>query len=72
MAARALLIQSNGGVINVQGADDGETVSVYNIKGMLAGTTFSQNGNASVITSLQPGNVAIVKLGKKSIKVVLK
>lgn len=72
VAARALLIQSNGGVINVQGADDGETVSVYNIKGMLAGTTFSQNGNASVITSLQPGNVAIVKLGKKSIKVVLK
>ena len=72
VSAKALLIQCNGGTINVQGADDGEVVSVYNIKGIQAGTAVSQNGNAKVVTSLQSGNIAVVKIGKKSVKVVMK
>ena len=70
--ANAVLIQSEGGTITVQGCDEGEQVSVYGINGTQAGTTFSQNGAAIVNTSLQPGSIAIVKIGQKSVKVVIK
>ena len=70
VAARAVLIQAAGGVINVQGCDDGEQVGVYSINGSQVGTAVSQNGAATVNTTLKPGSVAIIKVGEKSIKVV--
>ena len=70
--AKALLIQNSGGIINVQGADDGEHISIYGVNGMEVGSAISQNGMATINTSLQTGSVAIVKSGQKSIKVILK
>ena len=70
--AKAVLIQTAGGAINVQGCDDGEQVGVYSINGSQVGTAVSQNGAATVNTTLQPGSVAIIKVGKKSIKVMMK
>lgn len=70
--AKALLLQAAGGVINVQGCDDGEQVGVYSINGSQVGTAVSQNGAATVNTTLQSGSVAIIKVGEKSIKVVVK
>ena len=70
--AKAVLIQTAGGAINVQGCDDGEQVSVYSINGSQVGTAVSQNGAATVNTTLQSGSVAIIKVGKKSIKVMMK
>jgi hypothetical protein len=70
--ANAVLIQSAGGTITVQGCDEGEQVSVYGINGTQAGTSISQNGAAIVNTNLQPGSIAIVKIGQKSVKVVVK
>ena len=70
--AKAVLIQAAGGSINVQGCDDGEQVGVYSINGSQVGTAVSQNGAATVNTTLQSGSVAIVKVGEKSIKVVMK
>jgi hypothetical protein len=72
LPAKALLIQSKGGTINVQGADDGEAIRVYNVNGTLAGSAISQNGNANVITSLKPDNIAIVKVGEKNVKIMVK
>ena len=72
ISARAILVQSEGGVLKVQGIDDGTQVSVYGINGMQEGSAVSQNGTATVRTSLQAGSVAIVKVGSKSIKVVVK
>jgi hypothetical protein len=37
-----------------------------------AGSAISRNGQAVVATNLQPGSVAIVKIGQKSVKVVVK
>ena len=68
--AKALLIQTTGGSINVQGCDDGERIGVYSINGSQVGTAVSQNGSATVNTTLQPGSVVIIKVGEKSIKVV--
>ena len=70
--AEAVLIQSIGGQLTIEGANDGERISVYSINGTLAGSAVSQNGQAVVGTNLQPGSVAIVKIGEKSVKVVVK
>lgn len=70
--AQAVLIQSNGGQLNIQGINDGTTVNVYSINGTQAGSAISSNGSAMVNTNLQPGSIAIVKIGEKSVKVVVK
>lgn len=72
VSAKAVLIQSIGGQLTIEGANDGERISVYGINGTLAGSAVSQNGQAVVGTNLQPGSVAIVKIGEKSVKVVVK
>lgn len=67
-----VLIKSYGGVLTVEGLDDGTQVSVYSINGTEAGKAISKNGCASVNTNLQAGSVAIIKIGEKSVKVVVK
>lgn len=67
-----VLIKSYGGVLTVEGLDDGKQVSVYSINGTEAGKAISKNGCASVNTNLQAGSVAIIKVGEKSVKVVVK
>ena len=70
--AKAVLIQTNVGSINVQGCDDGEQINVYNINGGQVGSAISQNGVATIDTSLQSGSVAIVKIGDRSVKLIVK
>ena len=70
--ANAVLIQSEGGSIKVQGVDEGTQVNVYGINGTQAGSAVSQAGAATINTNLQPGSIAIVKIGQKSVKVVVK
>ena len=70
--AQAVLIQSEGGNIKVQGVDEGTQVNVYGINGTQAGSAISQSGAATINTNLQPGSIAIVKIGQKSVKVVVK
>ena len=70
--ANAVLMRSQNGTITIQGVDEGEQVSVFGINGTQAGTSVSQNGAAIVNTTLQPGSIAIVKIGQKSVKVVIK
>jgi len=70
--AQAVLIQSEGGSIKVQGVDEGTQVNVYGINGTQAGSAVSQSGAAIINTNLQPGSIAIVKIGQKSVKVVVK
>ena len=70
--AHAVLIQSNGGQLTIQGINDGTTVNVYSINGTEAGSAVSSNGSAMVSSNLQPGSIAIVKIGEKSVKVIVK
>ena len=70
--ANAVLIQGEGGTVKVHGCNEGEQVSVYSINGTKAGSAVSENGSASINTTLQPGNVAIVKIGEKSVKIIMK
>ena len=69
--ANAVLIQSEGGIVKVEGIDDGTPVTIYTPDGKQAGSAVCRNGAALVGTSIQPGNVAIVKIGDKSVKVAV-
>ena len=70
--SKAVLIQSEGGIVKVEGIDDGTTVTLYTPDGKQAGSAVCRNGAALVGTSIQPGSIAIVKIGEKSVKVVIK
>ena len=64
-----VLISANGGTITVRGEQNGLPFAVYTIDGKLLGTTTISNGQASVATGLQSGQVVIVKVGGRSVKV---
>jgi len=72
IAARPVLVKTDNGFITVEGMDDRTNVSVYTTDGKQAGSAISQNNIATIATSIQPGSIAIVKIGEKAIKVVMK
>ena len=70
--ANPVLIQSESGEITVTGADDGTRISVYGVNGQQAGSALSTGSVARINTNLPSGSVAIVKIGEKSVKIVVK
>ena len=70
--ATPVLIQSENGRISVSGAGDGTAISVFGKNGVKVGTAVSHSGQAVVDTKLPSGSVAIVKIGEKSVNVVVK
>lgn len=72
LPSKAVLIQSEGGILKVEGIDDGTPVSIFTPDGMQAGCTFCRNGAAFISTNIKLGNTIIVKIGDKSVKVVIK
>ena len=70
--AMAVMIQNEGGNFIVSGVNDGMQIRVYDTNGMQVGSTFSRNGLATLNTNLLPGSIAIVKIGEKSMKIILK
>lgn len=71
IAAHPVLVKTDNGFITVEGVDDRTNVSVYTTDGKQVGTVISQNNMATIATSIQQGSIAIVKVGEKSIKVVI-
>jgi len=72
IAAQPVLVKTDNGFITVDGVDDRTNVSVYTTDGKQVGSTISQNNIATIATSIQPGSMAIVKVGDKAVKVVMK
>ena len=69
--ATAALITSAGGAVTVSCQLNGEAVAVYTADGVLVGTATIDNGTATIATGLSKGTIAIVKIGEKSVKVVV-
>ncbi len=69
---RAVLIKSNGGQLTVEGIDDGQTVELYSLNGEKRGSAVGKNGAARIDTNVHPGSVVVVKMGEKSVKVIVK
>jgi len=70
--ATPILIQGRDGLMTVNGAADGTLVSVYSLSGNQAGTAVSRGGTAVFSTSLASGTVAIVKIGTKAMRVMVR
>ena len=66
---KSVLIQSKGGVLYVSGIENGTSINVYSVSGTLIGTTKVSNNQASLNTNLDNGDIAIVKIGDKSVKI---
>lgn len=65
-------IQICGNTLSIQGAIDGTPISIFAANGIQAGSAIIQNGQATISTNLQPSTPAIVKIGEKSFKVMVK
>ena len=72
ITSKAVLIQSEGGILKVEGVDDGTSVSVYTPDGKEVGSAVSRNGAAFFCSKIKLGTVAILKIGEKAIKVIIK
>lgn len=70
--ANPILIQANNGQVTIIGVDDGTIVSVYGVNGQQAGSAISNGANVFINTNLSSGSIAIVKIGEKSVKVIVK
>lgn len=70
--SNAVLIQSNGGFLVLEGIGNGTSVKVYNVNGILVGSTISNSDSAMINTNLPIGSPAIVKIGEKNVKIVVK
>ena len=69
--AKASLIQTNNGKINISGITDGIKISVYDLNGRQIGSTISNHGTATIQTNLPSGTVIIIHIDKKSVKIAL-
>jgi len=67
-----VLISAHNGAITVKGELDGQAVTVYTAEGKLLGSDSISGGLATISTSLNAGSVAIVKIGQRAVKVMMK
>ena len=71
IASVAVLIKATGGQLTIEGADDNTTVAAYTLEGVQLGSAVSRNGVATINTNVSAGTVTIVKIGSKSVKIVM-
>jgi hypothetical protein len=69
--ANAVLIQSHGGKLSIAGVVDGADIAVYSTSGQMVGSAKAHGTTLTISTSLRSGNVAIVRIGDKTVKVVM-
>ncbi len=69
--AKAVFVTSNNGTINISCALEGEVVELYTSDAMYIGSTTIENGTATIESGLSKGDIAIIKIAEKSIKVIL-
>ena len=64
-----VLISAQNGTITVRDEQNGLPLTVYTVDGKLLGSATTKDGQASISTNLQRGEIAIVKVGSKSVKI---
>ena len=67
-----VLISAYNGDITVKSEANGQAVAVYTVDGQLLGNATVSNGQAIVSTTLQNGNIAVVNVGNKAVKIVMR
>ena len=67
-----VLIQTQGNTITVEGAEAGTEIILYGANGVQLDSVIATTGVASLNASGLSGSVAIVKIGNKTVKVLIK
>ena len=70
--SKPVLISTQGGTITVSGLAPDTEVAAYDTAGTQLATTMATAGIATLTTNLTTGDIAIVKIGDYSIKVVIR
>ena len=70
--AMPVLIQTQGGIITIQGAAEGTPIAIYSIDGKQYGSAISEKDHTTIATTLKRGSTAVVRIGEKAIKVLVK
>ena len=70
--ANAVLIQSHEGTVSIEGVVDGSDITIYDISGQMLGSAKAHSNSATIETNLRNGSVAIVRIGDKSLKIIMK
>jgi hypothetical protein len=70
--AQAILIQSHNGQLTIEGAEEGTAISIYDTSGRMVGSVKATAETTTVSTSLNSGEVGIVKIGEKAVKVQIR
>ena len=71
ISSRPVLISSNGGTLTIQGVEAGDMISVYDLSGRRLSTAKANGATTSIATTLKKGDTAIVRVGEKSVKVLM-
>lgn len=71
VSARPVMIQYLEGTIRVTGAEKNQIVSVYTIDGTKIGTAVTENGLANIAVNSLQSNYVIVKIGDKSVTIMI-
>ena len=69
--ANAVLIQSNEGTLTISGLEEGTLVNVYTVSGQLVATNKTIGLECRFFTNLKHGDLAIVKIGDRSVKIIM-
>lgn len=67
-----VMIQASEGFFNISGLELGTPISVYNTAGQMVGSAKATSETTIVNTTLRSGEIGIVKIGDKSVKVLMK
>ncbi len=70
--AAPVIVSSTGNTLTVQGAEDGESVTAYDLDGRQLGSSVCRNGQATLRLNAKPESVILVKVGDDTIKVRMK
>ena len=70
IAMRGIAVQTSDGLINISGLNDNERVSFFTIDGRYIGNATAFSG--AVIFTAQPNSIVVAKIGKESIKIIVK
>lgn len=69
--ANPVLIQNNGNVLCIKGVTIGMTINVFDTSGKLVGSSNATSNSTNIKTSLSRGQIGIVKIGEKSVKILI-
>lgn len=67
-----MVIQSGGCVLSISGAQEGSEIVIYNLAGQKVGSAKASSERTDIQTSLSNGEIGIVKIDNKSLKVMIK